>query len=29
MVLDNYERGIRAIARMWDELATEDLAAAP
>ncbi|HVL54705.1 MAG TPA: dipeptidase [Vitreimonas sp.] len=22
MVLDNYERGIRAIARMWDELAT-------
>ena len=21
MVLDNYERGIRAIARLWDELA--------
>jgi acetylornithine deacetylase/succinyl-diaminopimelate desuccinylase-like protein len=29
MVLDNYERGIRAIARMWDELATTDLSAAP
>jgi acetylornithine deacetylase/succinyl-diaminopimelate desuccinylase-like protein len=26
MVLDNYERGIRAIARMWDELAAADLA---
>ena len=25
MVLDNYERGIRAIARMWDELAGIDL----
>jgi acetylornithine deacetylase/succinyl-diaminopimelate desuccinylase-like protein len=25
MVLDNYERGIRAIARLWDELAATDL----
>jgi acetylornithine deacetylase/succinyl-diaminopimelate desuccinylase-like protein len=25
MVLDNYERGIRAIARLWDELAVTDL----
>jgi len=24
MVLDNYERGIRAIARLWDELAAAD-----
>ncbi len=27
MVLDNYERGIRAIARMWDEIAVGDLRA--
>jgi acetylornithine deacetylase/succinyl-diaminopimelate desuccinylase-like protein len=27
MVLDNYERGIRAIARLWQELATTDLSA--
>ena len=27
MVLDNYERGIRAIARLWDELAATDLQA--
>ena len=27
MVLENYERGIRAIARLWDELATTDLRA--
>jgi len=27
MVLDNYERGIRAIARMWDEIAAADLKA--
>jgi acetylornithine deacetylase/succinyl-diaminopimelate desuccinylase-like protein len=25
MVLDNYERGIRAIARLWHELAVTDL----
>jgi acetylornithine deacetylase/succinyl-diaminopimelate desuccinylase-like protein len=25
MVLDNYERGIRAIAGLWDELAAADL----
>jgi acetylornithine deacetylase/succinyl-diaminopimelate desuccinylase-like protein len=25
MVLDNYERGIRAIAYLWDELATSRL----
>ena len=28
MVLDNYERGIRAIARMWDEIAVVDLSRA-
>jgi acetylornithine deacetylase/succinyl-diaminopimelate desuccinylase-like protein len=28
MILDNYERGIRAIARLWDELAETDLATA-
>jgi acetylornithine deacetylase/succinyl-diaminopimelate desuccinylase-like protein len=27
MVLDNYERGIRAIARLWDEIAATDLKA--
>ena len=27
MILDNYERGIRAIARMWDEIAATDLRA--
>jgi acetylornithine deacetylase/succinyl-diaminopimelate desuccinylase-like protein len=27
MLLDNYERGIRAIARLWDELAETDLGA--
>ena len=27
MVLDNYERGIRAIARLWEELAAADLKA--
>jgi acetylornithine deacetylase/succinyl-diaminopimelate desuccinylase-like protein len=28
MVLDNYERGIRAIARLWDEIAATKLGAA-
>jgi len=27
LVLDNYERGIRAISHLWDELATTDLTA--